>query len=374
MSARPPLLVLLAALFMPATSGRAAEQAPARLFCLSLQFQAVTQEFGLQSLALSTASPGNPPNGELRPLFLANEPSHGSSFSLTDPNLGTLTGQLAFDVPPVPDTTGDGFSDFFKTSQAVPTTTTAGRYTTEVGVFSGSVSAVWNRSAGSASGTCAVTLTDDTFGQLETFKMPFELLEYQGTFAYSGGATNVDATIGLTQSPNLAGAIFGPLEFFRSPTNSLNQILLQPGVWTNNLGQLLSYTNGVIVRDSNAPTNYYGTLVFQDGDPSTPDPDYPYWEISIKDPNDSNGNGIPDLTDPTAQAPSPPQLALASTPSGLILTLSAPLGSNVAIQTSTTLGPAAWATSVTLTMTNSVETFPVSVSGSPQFWRAALLY
>src|SRR5579872_5901063 len=119
---RIPPLTWLVLLLAAEPAVRGAEQAAARLFCLSLQFQPVTQGFGVESLSFSTGSPDNPPNGELRPLFMPGMPSHGSSFLLVEPDIGTVQGSITLDVPVLPDTTGDGFSDFFKTAKAVATT------------------------------------------------------------------------------------------------------------------------------------------------------------------------------------------------------------------------------------------------------------
>ena len=78
-------------------------------------------------------------------------------------------------------------------------------------------------------------------------------------------------------------------------------------------------------------------MIFADGNPSTPDPDYFYWEISIKDPNDANANGIPDLTDAVNQTLVAPVLSLASRPAGLTLMINAPLGQQVTIQSAARL-------------------------------------
>ena len=366
--------ILLAVLLTPAIIGLGAEQAAVRFFCLSLQFQSVSQTFGLQSLSFTTLSPNATPNGELRPLFTPGAPSHGSYFLLKDPNLGTIQGPIEFDVPPVPDTTGDGFSDFFKTTQSVPSTTTSGAYQSDDGLFSGKVSAVWNRPAGSAAGTCMVTMTDDTFGRLQPYNMPFALIEYQGSMNYTVAATNVDATITLAQLPDQVNSLSGALEFFRSPTNSTDQIFLQPGVWTNNQGQSLVYTNALIHRDLVVSTNYFGTMFFFDGNPSTPDPDYFYWEISIKDPNDTNANGIPDLTDAVSQTLVAPVLSLASTTAGLTLMLNAPLGQKVTIQSAARLPATAWATGITVTLTNNPQAISLPLPVANQFWRAVSSY
>ena len=121
-------------------------------------------------------------------------------------------------------------------------------------------------------------------------------------------------------------------------------------------------------------TNYFGTLSFYNGNPATTDTGYPYWEISILDPNDWNGNGVPDLTDPTASAPSAPLLAVAGYRNGLVITVSARVGAQVVIQGVPSLAHPAWSTVLTVTITNRAQAVVLPVPGGNQFWRAVEFY
>ncbi len=53
---------------------------------------------------------------------------------------------------------------------------------------------------------------------------------------------------------------------------------------------------------------YIGNLQLADGDLNTPWPDYTDWVVEITDPNDANGNGVPDLSD--VLAPSAPAITV----------------------------------------------------------------
>ncbi|MBU6400792.1 MAG: hypothetical protein KGS61_10770, partial [Verrucomicrobia bacterium] len=288
-----------------------AETAATRLFCLSLQFQTATMTgFGnTYTLQLTTASSAAPPNGELAPLFNPQDPRlYGSGFVFVDPTFNTPEyGTMNVDLPPFSDVNSNGFDDFFEVSQGVAGASTSGSYDI-TGVDNGSVAATWSRAAGSAVGTCNLSLTSSSFGPLGTFVAPFTVLEYTGPLRYTPGSNAVTGTVVLAQTGSPTHTLAGPVIFDKIATNRFNQLLLQPGTWTNAANLTLSFTNAMILRDPILGTNYYGTLWFATGDPATPEPDYQLWAISIDDTNDANTNGIPDFSDDPVPASAPPPL------------------------------------------------------------------
>jgi hypothetical protein len=339
----------------------ASETANARIWCLSLKFQQGSDSNG-DTLELSTISESS--NGELAP---ANDGSYVSGFTLDISGL-PLTGVIHLNLPDMTDANGDGWPDFFEVSQAVGGPS-AGTYSTPLG--GGQISASWSRGAGSKDGTCVMTLTDNTYGMLGDFPLGFELLEYTGPLTYTPGSNAVNGTISLTKTGDSTSQMQGPIQFVKNATNRFNLLMLQPGAWTNAAMQMLTYTNDVYQRDQGGwPTNYYGYVEFDDGDPSTASPDYYTWILSIDDPNDANHNGIPDFSDdPSAVLPVIPILSLALNSTNLQLTITGQAGSSYQLQQTTNF-PATWQTTQTLTLTNSAQVLVLPPPTAPTtFWR-----
>jgi hypothetical protein len=147
------LLALTTVCFVP-VPGRSAETAQARMWCLSLHFQQGSDGFG-DTLDLSTIS--STPNGELEPY---NGLEYISGFAL-DSSVFPITGTIYVNLPPFVDADNDGWPDFFQVSQGAGGTT-SGTYATAIG--GGTVTATWNRPAGSKDGTCVLSLVDNTYG------------------------------------------------------------------------------------------------------------------------------------------------------------------------------------------------------------------
>src|SRR5881396_4074218 len=239
-----------------------AQTTQARLFCWSVRFQRGFDK-GF-SLDLSTVEPPTTsPNGELGVLSLFSTYSHWSYFALNNTNgsplvVGTLNLKVPFNV----DANGNGFSDFFEVARPVSSTMTAGTFSSNSG--SGSASAAWSRAAGSKNGTCVLTL--QTLG---SFAHTFEIAEYTGNLAYAPGSNTVSGSVSLSQTGNAGNQLFGPLSFVKASTDRFNLLQLQAGVWTNALSQTLAFSTNAFYRDSTWPTNYYGYVEFDDGDPNT---------------------------------------------------------------------------------------------------------
>jgi hypothetical protein len=358
-------------LLVVAPSLCAGETAGARLFCLSLRFQtAATKVFGeTYTLDLST-DPSAAPNGELAPLFLTNNFSHGSSFRLYDPIFAQdLFGDIAFDVPMAEDANGNGFSDFFEVSQSVASTT-QGAFRTDVD--EGTVTATWSRGAGSNLGNCQLRLVGDEFGQLPEFNHTFELLDYGGLLNYAPGSNDVSGTIQLIQSPDSSNSFSGSIAFTKELTDRFNELILQAGSWTNQTGQTMSYTNWVFQRDLNAPTNYYGYVEFDDGDLSTAAPDFLTWILSIDDINDRNSNGIPDFSDDPVGLPlaSRPVLLLTRSNDHLLVSISGEIGQDYELEEISSLSLTNWIKAVSMTLTNNPQVVELAIPNeAAKFWR-----
>jgi hypothetical protein len=352
----------IACVFHPVLA-RGAETAAARIWCLSLRFQQGTDSFG-DTLDLSTI--GGTPNGELAP---NNGLTYISAFSL---NLSgqPINGTMQLNLPPVVDVNSNGFNDFFESALGVGATT-SGSYTTAIG--NGTVTATWQRAAGSPNGSSSLHLVDSIYGDLGSFSHVFELLEYSGPLLFTPGSNTVAGSLNLVQTGDSTSLMGGPFQFGKVSTNRFNRLILQPGTWTNSAAQLLTFTNELFRRDLPWTTNYYGLVQFADGDPNTPAPDYLNWLLSIDDPNDGNHNGVPDFSDDPQTAPPPraPLLALSWTSTNLVLSVSSDVGHLLELQQATSLPATNWQTMISVTLTNDPQM--VSVPYPPMataFYRA----
>jgi hypothetical protein len=338
------------------------------LSCYSLRFHPATS--GTQTLQFTSDPNGGEMNGEVFPLGDPSLPDYGTTFVFEDPSTASsISGQMAFNVPSA-DANGDGFDDFLQLDQAAGPDTTPGAFSTQVD--KGQVSATWSRAAGSSTGTCRIQWQGQTYGRLPDFTFTFELLTYQGKMRYSPGATSIVAFLTVTNAVSSSNVLSGPLAFVRSATNQLNQLSLLPGALVNSAGQSMPFdTPDDILRDEKLKTNYYGSLVFQDGDLTTSTADYQAYILSIDDPNDSNGNGIPDLTDnPGPVTDVQPTLGLTQSANQLLLSVHAAVGSSFNLEEIAALDQTNWLKSTTITLTNNPQVLPLPLPASPvRFWR-----
>jgi hypothetical protein len=297
-------------------------------------------------------------------------PSHGAYFLLEDPTFpDAISGQIAFDTPAPVDANGDGFDDFFQVSQAVAEST-RGLFMTPVD--QGTVTATWSRGAGSTTGSCRLSLVGEMFGELPEFTHSFQLLEYKGNLNYTAGTNAITGRVDLVQTEAAANTLSGILTFTRVATNRFNQLTLRAAALTNAASQPMPFATTTLDRDQLSKTNYFGYLDFADGDPATSTADYVDWILSIDDPNDANANGIPDLSDDaSSSSPRPPQLGLSRSGNQLLLSISGESGQSYTIQQTSTLNTTNWLKSVSLTLTNDSQEFPLPLpTEQTSFWRA----
>jgi hypothetical protein len=312
-------------------------------------------------------------NGELAPTF--DSPTHFSGYHQYDTIFDeAIDGFIEFDVP-FADANGNGFNDFFEVSQAVAATTT-GDYD-ESPFDSGTVTAVWSRSADSKDGTCALRMRSDQFGPLPDIVHSFEIIEYTGPLSYTPGTNRVAGSVNLTQTGDPSSQLTGPIEFIKSPTNRFDELDLQHATWTNAASQTYKISNDIdsFLRDLTLKTNYYGFVDFDDGDPNTTDPDYYTWVLSIDDVNDSNGNGIPDFTDDVGStAPRSPSLVLTQGSGGLSLSISGTVGNIHEVQQTASLSSTNWTFVSSVTLTNDPQTVTLPLpTNLTRFWRVRAL-
>lgn len=366
------LMILAMGLAIPSTICLGAQTSKARLYCESLRFQRgrATDTSGfLWTLDMTTLNVGI--NGELAPDFFNSGYSNSTYVELTWELTGDIfPGALVVDIPDTGDANGNGFLDFFEVSQGVTALTSPGAYDI-TGYGNGGFTAYWSRDAGSSVGYCSYSIPNP-FGGTLTFLHAFELLEYNGQLAYSPGATNVSGVLSLIET-NSGNTLDGPVTFVKSATNRFNQLTLQSAFLTNASLQTLSlFTSTTFFRRTANPTNYFGDVEFNDGDPSTFDDDYYSWVLSIDDLNDTDHDLIPDFSDDPASAlPRRPLLSLArGTNNNLWLQISGDAGRMHRVLETTSLAGGNWLTNLSLTLTNDPQSVSLPLpAGAVRFWR-----
>ena len=331
-----PRILLVALLLGLSFTSQAAQTAEARLHAWSLRFSwASASGTGGLDWELDLTTVNSVLNGELMLDPYETGYSHSSFVDLYDELYETVyAGFLALDTPDAGDANGNGFPDFFEVSQPVNGLVTAGSLQIDELSYLGNVQATWQRDAGSAFGTCVLSLPEP-FSTLHTlnFFHSFQMIEYTGRLTYEPGATRISGRLTLTN--NATGeTLRGPVQFEKSIATPANALTLQSAFLTNALSDVLSlYTNTTVFRDDIYPTNYFGTLEFLDGDPGTAEEDYYSWQLSIDDPNDSDQDGIPDFSDtPGGIEPRAPSLTLTRGPGSLRLTISGDVGSTCQVE------------------------------------------
>jgi hypothetical protein len=348
-------------------AGTAAESARAVLWSDSMRFLRGYDQDGLRTLDLTTLGSGI--NGELTlDIFFDSGHSHATYLEVEDFTFGMkLQGAMALDVSDERDVDQNGLVDFYETAQAVENQVTTGRFTLDA-YGNGTLTATWNRAAGSKDGTCVLRFKLNAFQTL-VFSHGFEIFEFKGKVDYAPGQTNVTGQVSLQQEGNPDSRIEGPIQFLKTPSDPANELDLMAGGWTNSVGQTLTYLDEAFQRVMG--TNYFGYITYEDGDPGTAEQDYFLWNLLITDPNDRDHDAVPDFSDdPPSSNPRKPTLTLARGNGSLQLTIAGEVGRLHEIQQATHVAATNWVavSSVTLTNDPQVVSLPVP-SLTPAFYR-----
>jgi hypothetical protein len=359
-------------------AGRAAQNASARIYCLSFMLHPGTTIYGDEISVNSTGgttagndemSPwGLPPGGDL---MLLGPQTYSSGLNLYDGyyqywSYGTITIYL----PELTDTNNNRFPDFFEVSLPCSASSSGALsyFDPYLGDVNDTLAVTWSRAAGSKSGACQLTPGNAYWG---TFTHAFEILEYTGTLSYTPGSNSITGSIALTQTGNSASTMAGPLNFVKSSDDHFNQLTNQPGVWTNASLRSMAFTNHPFTRDVGWPTNYAGYIEFDDDASFYTFYPFALWVLSINDTHDANHNGIPDFSDDPQPGAPPrrPLLSLTRSANNVWLTISGDTNHVHQVQESLVLPATNWQNVLSVTLTNDPQTVPLAVPGRTKFWR-----
>ena len=343
---------LLLTPFIPLRAG-AALPANVSFYCFSVRLASTTAQPSPGLVYRFEASLFNDGtfNGELWPTVGETDPtSHATVMSLTVPGIDSpLRTILYLDVPLLKDANLNALYDFFEVTRPVAGSKSTGQFTFDDGmdVFQGTAEALWTRESGSSQGSCKLRLKSTDLALDITFSVPFEIYKYQGTLTYTLGPVAVPSLVDLTREGAPAGGadrIQGIFNLVRTNSSELGYLA---GGWTNSsagtLAFLSSAQNGESLLRGPLRTNYSTSLWIEDGLPATAETgEYQRWYLDIYDPNDSDHNHIPDLSDDIS-SPGPIQLlGLAIRGASFRLTLTASSGQSVVVEASDTLASPLW--------------------------------
>lgn len=233
-------------------------------------------------------------------LSLGRDPeffSHATEYTIFDANGDMfLAGFFEINVPPSVDTNGNGLPDFFDVGLPLEPATTSGEYFDDFLDSEGTIEAEWSRPAGSRTGRVTLTFPLDAGGfVLEAeFQADFELLTYEGEFAFQrndGSAQgDLDLTLsnelGLDLDPSLNGEILLELR----DEDSAN---LQAGNLSSSdeaerpFDEVVSWRSGA----------RFISRIKMDWEESAGKGGYFDWLLVLQDDRDSDGDGVPDISD-----------------------------------------------------------------------------
>lgn len=155
------------------------------------------------------------------------------------------------------------------------------------------VGGVMTREPGQQRGTYSLTLNGGSAGRV-VFTGGISLTSFQGTLGYQreGGSGNAYFDLILTRPDGTTNSFSGVTSF---SVRTLNQVALNPLTLTNAAGQSMLVGGMLLNRIG---SRYVGGFVLADGNLHTSWVDYATQFVEVSDLNDSDSDGIPDLSSP----------------------------------------------------------------------------
>jgi hypothetical protein len=283
-------------------------------------------------------------NGELGPTAGSGTNALAGFYFIRGPGpKALLTEDFTVQLPAWSDLDGDGVDDFYQADRSVPDVAANGAFEDALGRGGGALGVTWSRQAGTNVGSCLMQFNSASIaGQWE---VPFRIRQADGAFDYAVRGADVTGQV-LIQTPD--GRCSGLLALKRLGPDRLRIV---DGSWLVANTRVSFVAQGPIVRQGN---HYVGTVLLSDGNLRTSFPDYQLWTISIADPNDSDGNGVPDLSDSVPMEA--PRLAIETAAGRLVLSIGGTVGQTCELEGTPTLNPATWTGLQSILITNSIQT------------------
>lgn len=345
----------------------------------SLRLLPASTNIQLQSYQLRVSSTDD---GTVNHELFLNEGSgnYASTATLDYPGsdaLGARIGDLSLDIPLSGDLDVNGVTDFREVDRAVIALASSGILIVDDGMdtMTAPIQALWNRAAGSASGTVDLRLDLSDFGlPTVTFRHAFEIFEYRGPLTYEVIGPIIKAEINLLRRGG-AGGFAGPFNLGQIGTIGLSY---SSTVWTSPDQTSFKVLGSTQVPELDLSFNrigkelFLGVLVFEDGNPSTPTQDeYDIFEVVIRDTEDSDKDGIPNLGDSPFLESKPASIEILRKNSGLAVRINGQPEERWTVERAFTLN-GVWSSPLQVTL-NAAGTFELpseTAREGPVFFRA----
>lgn len=198
---------------------------------------------------------------------------------------------------PVTDADGNGVADFLQVGRS-GSVSFSGTVTRQLPSASAahSMTGQLTRAAGSAAGSYVATIQDPLFGPI-TYRGSSFLLNAQGTLSYNrnGNTAAISATVSNEDGTSTTYSANTTFVVVNANTVSFPAIN-----YSGSNARVIQAKPFTLTRSGK---RYLGNVEFQDGGLSTSWRDYINWRLEFTDNNDTDANGIPDLSDTVAVAP-----------------------------------------------------------------------
>lgn len=249
---------------------------------------------GTTGSPLVDSARGGVVSGELRPRVATSGLFEGG-YAQSTPLVVVDYGSYVVNVPSS-DSDANGIPDLFQYDRA-------GNFQASgsgVSVSSGltfSISLQFVRPTGTTEGSYTAT-TQNSAGERNTVSGRYSLLTFAGSISYSRGSTNT-MNVSLTGLFSTAGGatLTGSTTFTSSNVDQLSYAAFTA---QGSDGSSYQVQAGTLTRFG---STYRGTMSLADGLPQTYWADYTQFVLEIRDLNDTDNNGVPDLTDVTTLPP-----------------------------------------------------------------------
>jgi hypothetical protein len=230
-------------------------------------------------------------SGELTP-NLARAGNYQTDYVLFVNNTANAAGTVSLNIPTT-DSDQNGVADFLQKSKPGNVIFSGNVFRQIPSALSGiAVNGEITRAAGSIVGSYTATVPGPVSGFI-TYKGSSFLLNANGLITYnrSGNSATISVDAGNGDGTSTLYSNTSVFSIIDSDTVSF-----PAGTLTSSNLRNISAKAFTLKRNGKC---YIGSLELQDGRQSTTWRDYISWQVEIIDPNDTDADGIPDLSDPT---------------------------------------------------------------------------
>ena len=202
-------------------------------------------------------------------------------------------GTVSINLPTI-DSDQNGIADFLQKSQRGDAAFSG----TVIRQIPSSTSAVLNgsimRAAGSVVGSYTATVPDLASGLVITYRGESYLLNASGVISYNRGNNLAVISVNVSNYDGTTTSYSSSSTFSLPDSNTVSF----PASTTFTSSDLRTIEAKAYVLKRTGK-RFLGAIEFQDGNRNTTWKDYTSWQVEIVDSNDSDGDGIPDLSDNT---------------------------------------------------------------------------